>query len=76
MITLKEMRKNANMSVQDVAKAMDISVQLVYKWESGTRGLPALTLQQLYKLYDQPHITLDNIKLPTPPPRTKKVPTP
>lgn len=72
MITLKQMRTDAGLSVKDVAGKLKVSPQMIYMWEAGTRGLPAITLQQMCEVYNLPLISLNDIVLPDPPSRSRK----
>lgn len=66
MITLKEMRRAANLKAPEVAEALGVSARLIYMWENGERALTATDLQRLVVLYDAPDTLLTDIDIPLP----------
>lgn len=61
-ISLKAARVNAEMSQEDVAKALGKAKQTIVNWENGKTAIPAIELQNLCNLYRVP---LDCIFLPS-----------
>lgn len=60
-ITLKAARVNADMTLEDAAKALKKNKQTVSNWENGKTSISALELQAICKLYEVP---IDYIFLP------------
>jgi DNA-binding XRE family transcriptional regulator len=60
-ISLAAARVNADMTQDDVAKAMKIGKQTVVNWEKGVTEPKISQIRQLSKLYDMP---IENIFLP------------
>ncbi len=52
--TLRELRKNKNMSQEDIAYQLDVSRQSVSKWESGVSMPDLENVMKLSKLFDVP----------------------
>lgn len=57
---LRQLRKNAGLSQEQLAEALDISRQAVSKWESGTTSPDIHNIVQLGKLYG---VSTDSILL-------------
>lgn len=55
---LKELRKNKNLTQNDVAKILEIKQEQYQRYESGKRDLPLNYLIKLSKFYN---VTTDNI---------------
>lgn len=49
--TLKDLRKNAPYTVQQIADHMQVSVRTIYLWEKAERNIDAQTLHKLMALY-------------------------
>lgn len=60
-ISLKAARANANLTQEDVAKALRKSKQTVANWENGKTEIDLSNLQALCNLYS---LTVDDILLP------------
>lgn len=60
-ISLKAARANANLTQEDVAKALRKSKQTVVNWENGKTEIDLGNLQALCNLYS---LTVDDILLP------------
>lgn len=51
MLKLKEMRIKNNLSVDEVAKFLNVSTMAVYNYESGKRGVKLEIIKKLVELY-------------------------
>lgn len=51
-MTLKAARVNANLSILDVSKKLNVSRNMVYRYESGKTSPPLDKLIQMLELYD------------------------
>lgn len=60
-ITLKAARVNADMTLEDAAKALKKNKQTVSNWENGKTSISAIELQAVCNLYQVP---IDYIFLP------------
>lgn len=57
-MNLKDLRKQAGLSVKEVANKLNLVIQSVYRYEKGDRELPLVTAYNLARIYD---VTLDEI---------------
>ena len=60
-VSLKASRVNANMSIQDVCLALNVTPQTVRRWESGKTEPSASTFLKLCEMYS---ISPDHIFMP------------
>lgn len=51
LITLKAARINANLSLKDVAKILEIDCKTLSSWERGMTAIPAIVFFQLCDIY-------------------------
>lgn len=51
-MNLRDLRKQAGLSVKEVASKLNIAERTLYSYESGERGLPIITADQMAKIYD------------------------
>ncbi|MBF0713547.1 helix-turn-helix transcriptional regulator [Gemella sp. GH3] len=61
-ITLKTARMNARLTVEEVAKALDITALSIIRYEENTKKTPIYIFQKLCRLYN---VSLDDIKYDT-----------
>lgn len=52
MVTLRDLRKQANKSCAEVAKELGITPQAFYRYERGIRQISLEQIVQLAKIYD------------------------
>lgn len=57
-MNLRDLRKQAGLSVKEVASKLNLVIQSVYRYEKGDRELPLVTAYNLARIYD---VTLDEI---------------
>ena len=57
-MNLRDLRKQAGLSVKEVASKLNVAPSTFYQYEKGERGLPILTAYNLALLYG---ITLDEV---------------
>ena len=52
--SLREIRKQSGMKINEIAFNMDIHSSILYSWENGVRLIPVDKLNALLKLYNYP----------------------